>query len=605
AQGWVPSSDPAMHRIFTQQNPDGNGPGSTRLYIEAGKLILRVEDDCGASGEFSCRLTDGIFPPDTWMFIVCHIFGNQRGQCSIFLDSRPVPIDYSCGSADETGDCCRLAAEWAYRAPSIVKDTDADDSTLEVDSTSGYPTCGYFRVDNEIIYYESKTLTSFRALRRQVGSTERSALAPGSKILPAAALESGLRIPDAYTAGRTVTLVTYKQIFDGKQMINEMARSKDIAPISFRLDMDAVRDGKRWGVIIAAPRDYAFGTTSSLGWLTRAYVGTSGTITSGAPETGLIHSYFLASPGTSDGFQGDCAFPFVGWPLVGLTFLQRAIGASDTSPYTPIWTSLSNRALLVQLDSEIIGYDARDTYSPVIHRGLLGTTPAAHPAGTKCIPLPFFEAAVFPSDIGPDTKSFDYRSYSLRDNCWRVDDEILYLKRDSSPAEDREYCSLIRGLYGSTPSAHAANSFAIKFTSLAPPVYDFDSPEGVQTGFLEVRRHRPGMRLLGLTWADLAPDPFVLIHAWADVADDHDFVREPVSPNVFHFTSKSKDFSISRNGEPILTDSVTVRVMHEYLRGAWLPNDPTRHSWKVLPQIDKIELWIQEPDVVFEHREHP
>jgi hypothetical protein len=76
--------------------------------------------------------------------------------------------------------------------------------------------------------------------------------------------------------------------------------------------------------------------------------------------------------------------------------------------------------------------------------------------------------------------------------------------------------------------------------------------------------------------------------------------------DMFHFTSDDTDLSICHaDGSAVMGDSVLIRFTAEYLDGAWLPNDPTRHSWKNPPVLDKIEFWLEQQDTIYRHRESP
>jgi len=607
ALGWEPSADTNMHRLFSILPKTAGVSGSTQLFIKDGLLSLRVEDDNGVAGSFSYRLTAQTFPQNAWMHIICHIGGNQQGQCSIFVDHRPVPIEYSTSASRSDGYCVLLKGIWPCTVPIISQDIDGDPSTLDVNSTEGYADSGYFRVEDEVVFYGAKTATSFLSLRRSVGGTQTSSLAVGTRILPASAIDQSFANWSASgpTAGDEVTLVAYEMEPDN----GYRASSRD--PQKMTLDIGTVYDPHTANVL-CAPKNVSFSTGLPLAAHVFGFCGTSGTMTTGDRGTGDIDVFFFSAPGQSDGFVGDAGFQFLARPRNPVFRIRSDMQASGSDSAWDFYASANNMmgsgsGSLFQIDDEVIGAICTGSYPGTLQRGILGTAAAKHGGGTWAVPLDYYDARPLPADLDATTAAFsisDSRDSLFSGNFWRIDDEIAYFYVDSA-SQNHDVMRVLRGSFGSVPSVHQAGSLAVAFPHLACPNYDFGGADGLQRSFLEFSRHRPGMRISGLTWKDLAPDPFVQLHFWADVADDHDFVREPVSPNVFHFTSKSKDFSISRNGEPVLTDNVTIRVMHEYLRGAWLPNDPTRHSWKVLPQIDKIELWIQEPDVVFEHREHP
>ncbi|MFA4987235.1 MAG: hypothetical protein WC712_11670, partial [Candidatus Brocadiia bacterium] len=607
AQGWDPSSDTTMHRLFGVQPATAGVTGSTQLYIQNGLLTLRVEDDNGVAGTFSYRLTAQNFPRETWMYIVCHIGGNQPGQCSIFVDNRPVLLEYSTSASRSDGYCIGLTGKWPCTFPVITADVDADPATLDVDSTEGYPDTGYMRVEDEVIFYGAKTATSFLSLRREIGGTKPSLLPVGTKILPAAIIAGGF--DSAFWHGGT------PKVGDEVTLLSYTASSKDRVfrksgrdPQKMTLDMDSVFDQGpgAYAHVFCAPKNAAFSTTLPLDENVFVFCGTSSTTTSGDPETGKVQVFFFSAPGKDDGFVGDSGFEFIAKPKNPPCRITDNIDPTTTEIYLSY--SISDAiSFLVQVDDEIIGISKLNgVYSPA-QRGMLGTTPAAHKAGTWALPLDWFSVAPLPVDLDANTTSYLDPTNALAYNrCSRIDDEIVRISYEYLPAEKIYVYKFARGVFGSVPAAHTAGTLAVQFPCLAPSVYDFDDKNGTQTNYFEFRRNRPGARLLGLTWSELLPaDPYVLLHFWADVADDRDFVREPVSPNVFHFTSKSTDFSISRGSEPVITDNYTIRVMNEYLRGAWLPNDPTRHSWKLLPQVDKIDLWVQEPDIVFEHTERP
>ncbi|MFA4987198.1 MAG: hypothetical protein WC712_11480, partial [Candidatus Brocadiia bacterium] len=604
AQGWEPFSDTTMHRIFSVLPATEGTTGSTQLFVKDGTLSLRVEDDTGVAGTFSYPLTERNFPEDAWMYIVCHIGGNQRGQCSIFVDNRPVPVEYSTTAPRSDGYCLRLSDNWPCTFPIISADSDGDPNTLDVSSTEGYADSGYFRVEDEVVFYGAKTATSFLSLRRNVGSSKSSQMPSGAKVLPASAIStsSSYWMDRPPLKGDVVSLVQYEIAAE----TGYRAAGRD--PQSMQLDLDAILDADTSAYVLCAPANISFSTTLPLSGPVMAFCGTSGTCCTGDIGTGRASIFWFSKPENSDGFVGDAGPQTIAHPDHSVFRLSTDLDASCTEMAANLLPPSERyyRCSMVLIDGEVLGVKPTYPGKPMeIQRGMLGTSPAPHSKGAWAIPLEFYSVDTLHTDMSAEMNSIsDSIQISSSRRYWRLDDEILRACFDG-PGFPPSSVPLFRGAFGSIPAEHKAGTLAVIFPCLAGNSYEVDESDGRQGGYLEFSRHRPGMRISGLTWADLAPDPFVQLHFWADVADDHDFVREPVSPNVFHFTSKSKDFSISRNGEPVLTDNVTVRVMHEYLRGAWLPNDPTRHSWKVLPQIDKIDLWIQEPDVVFEHREHP
>jgi len=603
AQGWVPSSDSAVHRIFSIMPASEGTKGSTSLYVANGYLSLRVEDDSGVAGTFSYRLDVKNFPADTWMGIVCHIGGNQPGQSSILVDNRLVPIEYSSTSPRTDGYCLKLRGDWPCTFPTIAPDSDADPTTLDVNSTEGYPDSGYFRVDDELLFYGSKTATSFLSLRRCIGGSIASALPVGGRILPAAAIVSPrfwMAAPPA--RGDRITLIQYEE---GTDM---WCRSSGRDPQAMTLDLPAVLDADARTLVFAAPANAAFSTTLPLSGTVMAFCGTSGTCCTGDPGTGRASIFWLAKPGASDGFAGDSgplSFAIPNHPVFRLT---KGLDVSCTSlDYSNLpYSTTGYHSFLLQIDSEIIGVKVLSEGKPVeLSRGFFGSVPTSHEKGSWALPLEYYGVCTKDEAL-PATDKFIRWPYEIISSYryWRIDDEIVFAAMPSRglPLGD---VPLFRGAFGSVPADHQAGALYVEFPCLAAPPIDFSSRDGVKSGALEFTRSRPGMLIFGIGWKDLAPDPFVQLHFWADVADDHDFVREPSSPNVFHFTSKSRDLSISRNGEPVISDTLTVCMAQEYLPGAWLPNDPTRHSWKTIPRIDEIDLWVREPDVVFEHREHP
>ena len=143
----------------------------------------------------------------------------------------------------------------------------------------------------------------------------------------------------------------------------------------------------------------------------------------------------------------------------------------------------------------------------------------------------------------------------------------------------------------------------IAFPAFFDFAYDLSGNTDIQNDFIEFVRNRPGSRYLALTWNDLGRNEYLRTHFWLALNENGDYTSHSDGFNTFHFTDASSDFTISRDGKPVVSDEIYLRIVCEYLPGAWVPDNPNRHGWKASPNIDSIEIWCEDPDIIFLHEE--
>ncbi len=583
------------------------------LYIEKGKLVLEITDDAGHTGYLKYGLDASRFPKGVWMHVGFQASGNRRGQMALFVDNRLVNAEWS-GSADE-GWCHRVDGDWPCSVPVLTLPFEKGASSMSVSSTAGFPDSGYLRVGGEVVYYSSKTASAFNGVRRGVGGTAEEDHLVGAKVLPAAALHNSPLPEEIPRAGDEVFLFSYQKIVSGSSTYRVRRAHFE----RFTLDMDAVFDTERNVWVMAAPAGVSFADSEALPGSgdDRIFVlhGVSGTLPTGKADRGNVPMCFL-SVGTEieDSLPNmEDEKPDFSGLADHLLFFRNYTDAlrlpselkEDTSsvPRTYFSYPLNDGDTgLCKVDDEMIGFRV-DGSEVVLTRGMLGSKPAAHSAGTWVTYVDMFPTIALKTDLSANDTIYygDPPPFPWA----RVDDEIICFVPAGRTPEDEPVTRLLRGGFGSTKAAHSAGTLAVVFPVPAMLQYDFENDDFPAESYIEFQAHRARQRCLWTTWEVYGADEdFVTTHCWVKTHGYGGFTSSAAGAQTFHFEGDGTGGtgSVSRNGLPVLSDEAFVRLAFGFKPGAWLPDDPTRHAWKARPQV-RVWLGFEEADKILEHME--
>ncbi len=607
AKGWDPSSTTGKHSIYTVRPTETSTVGEIELAVIDGALTLTVTDDAGGWGKLSYPLTSAIFPKDSWMFVGFQAGGNKRGQMAIFVDNMLVEAEYSASS--EKGYCHKSATSFSRTKPTLTMAVDAAAVSLQVSSASDFPTSGWLRIEDELIYYGSRTDIAFNSLRRGAAGTDAATHEAGKIVVSAFAI-SGEPAPDELPAsGESVTLISYYQI-GSYDPVPYYARSLDRTE-TFTLDMDAKYDSTANMWVFAPPLDVTYSQPSQLKVsatdLLFAFFGNSGTLLTGDYNTGRLNLFILAADSSAPAFVGSIACAAVLRPFENTFRIPISIEESDSTASSTLFPG-SAECGLVAVGEEIIGYRRADGQL-VLTRGMLGSKTQSHIAGDWALPVAMHKVSVLNNDLTPTLSSYtsDTSGFS---GTYRINDEVLHYqsmarKIESEPIQYEYNVSMLRGYLGSTPSAHSVGDLMISFHTFNQFTYDATGTTSLRNTHLDFMRTKAGSRIVAMARENLIDSDYIRTHMWISPHSAgslmNDFKLGSTTPGMLYFDSKSGRVEVF--DEPIISDSITIRLAFEYKEGAWKPNDPTAHEWKVGPVLDKIVLFCEDPDTILYHEE--
>ncbi|GAB4150836.1 MAG: hypothetical protein Kow00107_01370 [Planctomycetota bacterium] len=585
---------------------------AVELYIESSKLVLKATDDISEWGMLTYELTQQNFPENVWMHIMFHVGGNKREQMLLFVDQRPVECTYS--SSSERG----YLAYFNYivrSTPTLSLPLAKGDLVMTVTSTSDFPDTGVVQVGDELIAYASKTDTTFDGLTRGVNSTDASDHAVGSRIVSCPMISYHFAFD---LNGQSISTYSgYSSVFSAMQKGDEITVMNPAGTPVEKFAIEVVPFNYNSAYWLPLPKDHSFAAADSLSGVV-GLSGVSGTIASGK-DTASFSPQFFSNKGSNEftgevhsfaHFQPDYPAQQVMWFAENISEETTSVSTGGIGFQTTLWGLTSDKFRLFAVNGEILA--ARTSgfseEPDTIHfkRGLFGTTPHSINNYDNVTPLTWFNCIPLPMDMDMTSSSFLVDRSNT--GVYRVGDELIYFKTIGTRTVDGADYSLvraIRGYMGSAESSHAKNDLMIQIYPVGQVLYDPLGDEYTQEDYVEFIRRSSSTRYHGITWNVLNPDERVRTHCSLSTTYRRVMPFEDIG-DLFHFTSDDTDLSISHSdGSAVMADSVLVRFTVEFLDGAWLPDDPTRHSWKNLPVLDKIELWIEQQDTVYRHSEGP
>ncbi len=270
---------------------------------------------------------------------------------------------------------------------------------------------------------------------------------------------------------------------------------------------------------------------------------------------------------------------------------------------------------LLLVDEEVVGYaglDALDTGAVFLTgRGLFGTRRARHVQGAPVVPLVGWPASPLASALSPDDAVVpvaDPARFPERGLLWLGDELVAW----DGTSDDglllptplgRDGPGLLRGRFGTTPSAHAAGTIARWMPARVEDrgLLGDDVPEARA---LHLPVHAPGAFFTDVAVRARLPDDRVelvgriALDGYAGRHDDPD-----ASPDLVALPSPPPGGGTTEVAVGRQADLLELWLVPRWLPGAFDPRGFAGQGWKLGPRVDTVVVEHVQPTRVLEHEE--
>ncbi|MBI2922771.1 MAG: hypothetical protein HYY18_17090 [Planctomycetes bacterium] len=286
-------------------------------------------------------------------------------------------------------------------------------------------------------------------------------------------------------------------------------------------------------------------------------------------------------------------------------------GRPDAPPPSPgelpvNFTPLDRSGGAILVDDELIGYVSYEPEGRKLNglkRGYLGTAQRNHARGSLVYPLTPLAISALAAGVNAEHHYFltaDSDGFP-EDGYFLVDRELVgWTKRGPDFLMAPPGCDF-RGAFGTTPEPHEADALLYAMPWRFYDRYTHASDD-TDLHWFEATTRATGARWKSIRWEEMFTGASVDIRV---------FVRFDRSGRWIHMAGESRrrkpggaplfyEFDDDRGGKlgDTVSDQLDVRVMFEYLEGAW-----AKGEWKESPQFRGFEVEYEQEHVVHRHEE--